>query len=240
MKNARVVKAIGLLLSVFVLALILYNAFSSPKEPPVLRQADFENVEEFLIALQTANEKDISEIIERVPISEGAKGFTGLVSDLWAGKESEYPNLPWGVINSDSSKIRLANILVQKARNGQSGALLEEIHTFVLAKLNTNDLDDFTYILMTLGVFDREEDVEPILQIAQKRDTGFQKASILHLALMCNLRAKEALGVLDKQIVDSEVRFFFEEAKKTSLSLKKGGSWCKSKLVNKTDTIDLE
>jgi hypothetical protein len=80
--------------------------------------------------------------------------------DLWAEKESKYPDLPWHMINSDEIKIELAILMLNASSVDSAFDLKKEIGQFLRALVNSPNRIFAAKAIVSLAQLREESDVE--------------------------------------------------------------------------------
>ncbi|MEE8295390.1 MAG: hypothetical protein V3R64_06730, partial [Sphingomonadales bacterium] len=149
-----------------------------------------------------------------------------VIADLWNERVNLYPDIAWDSLKKEAPRVKIANILIQADRNGELKSPREDIHSYVLQHIGTDDIYTYTYILLTLTVFDEPEDVQKILNVATTKDFTFFNTSVSILARMCNQKAKEALDFLESEIEDESKINYLLETREKNAAFKEKTDWC--------------
>ena len=185
------------------------------------------NEETIRLALKSGNLDDILRLLNDVKGMHYQGQVLPYLDALWHKKINEYPDEPWEVINLDIVRLEIGNTLIQADNNNIYKTDRGGIHKFVRKTLSTtNDYQLIQYALLTISLFDSEEDVELIVSIAKKEDRRTFRSAVLALADMCNEKAKTALVSLSNQLKREDYREYVRIKSKELHELQKKWRLC--------------
>ncbi len=152
-----------------------------------------------------------------------------ILHDVWKANKVKYRNLEWSTLQKPIVKAELADILSQAWRNGKIKLDAAEFHASAVRMIESDDVEVVLIALQTLEVFDREDDVTKIANIARKGEIGTFQMAISTLTLMCNPSADKAVLMLSAETKNIEHRRFINDTKIKTDSFKRKTSICSSK-----------
>jgi hypothetical protein len=147
--------------------------------------------------------------------------------DLWAEKESKYPDLPWHMINSDEIKIELAILMLNASSVDSAFDLKKEIGQFLRALVNSPNRIFAAKAIVSLAQLREESDVELLYSIALEPDSTRFRSAVVGLATMCLPSAERALDSLETEIVDVDIRHFIENTRAEFRGFRASNRWCR-------------
>ena len=117
-----------------------------------------------------------------------------LLEQVWSGDQSLYPELAWQAIADPQVRLDLVDLLVQASKNGEIEHEPAGMHDFVQSVLSTGSPKLVGQAAITLSLFDRDDDVPTLEQIALQRNSGTFRSIVIALSRMCAPAADAALA----------------------------------------------
>jgi hypothetical protein len=163
--------------------------------------------EELQIILQQQNASTLSESLNEVKKLGATRDGLQLLEQVWAGNQSQYPDLAWQAISDPGVRLNLADILLQAAKNGEITSEPADVHDFVRNTLDTGPPKLVSQAAITLSTFDQDEDVPALERIALQRDSRTFRSTIIALSRMCGSAAETALARIEQDASAADKEF---------------------------------
>lgn len=165
------------------------------------------SAEELRKILQQKDASSLSESLNKAKKLGVSRDGLQLLEQVWAGDQSQYSDLAWSTIADPRVRLNLADILVQAAKNGEIKSEPGGAHEFVRDVVNTGSPKLVNQALITLSVFDRDDDVAAIEQVALRHDPQTSRSALIALSAMCAPAAEAALVRIEQEASGSEKEF---------------------------------
>jgi hypothetical protein len=165
------------------------------------------SAEELKKILQRQNASALSESLNKVKKLGATRDGLQLLEQVWAGNQSQHPDLAWQTIADPEVRLNLADILVQAARNGEIESEPADAHQFALDVVNTQPPKLVNQALTMLSIFERDEDVAVIEKVALRHDQRTFRSAVAALSSMCAPAARAALDRIEQGASSSEKEF---------------------------------
>lgn len=165
------------------------------------------SAEELQKILQQRNASTLSESLNKVKKLGATRDGLQLLEQVWAGNQSQHPDLAWQTIADPGVRLNLADILLQAAKNGDITREPADVHDFVRSTLDTGSPNLVGQAAIILSTFDRDEDVAALERIALQRDSRTFRSIIIALSRMCASAADAALDRIEQEASASDKEF---------------------------------
>lgn len=165
------------------------------------------SAEELQKILQQRNASTLSESLNKVKKLGATRDGLQLFEQVWAGNQSQYPELAWETIADPGVRLNLADILLQAAKNGDIAREPADAHDFVRNTLDTGSPKLVGQAAITLSTFDRDEDVPALERIALQRDSRTFNSIVVALSRMCATGADAAFNRIEQEASASDKEF---------------------------------
>jgi len=142
---------------------------------------------------------------------------------LWLRDATEYPNLPWDVLELPVIRLTIARQLINAHFNGVQTDEISSIHAYLREQVDSRNESAAISATSMLDRFNDPEDVV-ILEGLWARN-GLRRAVMASLNMMCIAEADVVAERLLAGCTDSvcnEIR----EARAEAVAWKEGGPWC--------------
>lgn len=165
------------------------------------------SAEELQKILQQRDASTLSESLNKVKKLGASRDGLQLLEKVWAGDQSQYPELAWQAIADPEVRLNLVDILLQASKNGEIEREPADMHDFVRNTLSTGSPKLVGQAAITLSTFDRDDDVPALEQIALQRDSRTLRSTTIALSRMCAPAADAALARIEQEASASDREF---------------------------------
>jgi hypothetical protein len=163
--------------------------------------------EELQRILQERDASTLSQSLNKVKKLAATRDGVQLLEQVWAGNQSQYPELAWQTIADPQVRLDLVDLLVQASNNGEIEREPSDMHEFARNVLSTGSPKLVGQAAITLSLFERDDDVSALEQVALKRDSRTFRSIVIALARMCAPAADAALTRIERGASSSDQEF---------------------------------
>lgn len=183
-------------------------------------------VEELRRVLKTEDIDQVVKTLSEVGRSSNSKALFDFLVELYAGRESVYPNLNWGVIRAPKVRIEIAHILVQAAKYGRIQADVSEFRNYALDTLSNNDPFVVSRAILVLYHIRNSADISAIEKAAVEGSLPSLSVAVFALADWCQPEADAALNRVLARLKNPHFKQAAEDMREEVMKLQEATGTC--------------